>query len=103
MKNTLNFQNKKQTYLLIIFFVLIITTVIIFFSGKERQPRQFDQIIELPIREVNINWDLLSIMKELRFTSFSTIPEFEEKPGRENPFSKSRVIKVIEEETIEQF
>jgi len=81
-------KNKRQKYLLLVFIILLIVTAFILFTGREKDLVAPERV-QLPIREVEIDFNFLQLLQQLRFTSFSEIPEFVEEAGREDPFLRN--------------
>jgi len=81
-------EKKKQRYLLVILGAVVLSTLAVIwwsFSGGEMPQPAVPQIVSLP--EVVINFDVLKSPQLEELQAFEEIPAFEDKIGRNNPFT----------------
>ncbi len=92
-------ENRRQGYLLVLFIILMGATFYIFYTGREKPGEVVvSPTIERPFRTVKIDFDFLDKLEQVDFTDFSKIADFEEVPGRENPFVQYDAEEEIEED-----
>jgi len=88
MAITFQEQKEKQKYLALIFLaaILVIFLIVYFSFLKKEKPLEIQEVIYQPPK-IEINFELLKapFLKEL--LPFEEIKPFEDKIGRENPFS----------------
>lgn len=85
-------QVKRQKTLIYIFSTVIIITGIVLWVGflkPEKIPEEEIFLPTLPVREVEINWDVLKNPFLEKLQTFEGIPSLspEEEIGRQNPFT----------------
>ncbi|OHA62113.1 MAG: hypothetical protein A2117_00625 [Candidatus Wildermuthbacteria bacterium GWA2_46_15] len=79
-------QKKRQQYLILVFTIVILATAIVFWFGVFKKPIETPPSSSLPIRKIEINFQVFdqSLLSELEL--FEEVPAFEGVLGRNNPF-----------------
>lgn len=79
-------QKKRQQYLILIFTIVVLATATVFWFGVFKKPTEQPPSSSLPIRRIEINFQVFdqAILSELEL--FEEVPAFEGVFGRNNPF-----------------